>query len=416
VKVFISYSHNDADTPLARYLAARFRAIGIDVWQDESSQAAGESLQANIEKAISDSDHAIFLVSKLWLASRWSQVEVDRFDRRDRALVRRIPVFRLPRERLLLPMQIIDLKGITWPEDEPQPEARFWEVYCAIVAKDPGPVDQWAAESGKLTQAAIPSPIVRPAGPSIESLRCNRGQQWNRVTDIEPEQSHDVLIVPGESGQAHDHFSRRIRELLTPMPPRSIVSVHWRKRPSSRDEFFAALADDFAVTSEWLKHAMAERMSESNLVLLHPCLRARYVDAPLISYYTEWLPALLDEVKPRMSLKSVQPVEWPAGEGTVAAALTWLRLKRPAVDEGRPDAEQFIDRIESATGPGLRAIRLQELSNITQADLDEFCQIEKLTATQKAWFLARIKSRNPRNSEEVLEAIDAFLADARSVT
>ena len=30
----------------------------------------------------------------------------------------------------------------------------------------------------------------------------------------------------------------------------------------------------------------------------------------------QWLPALLDEVKPRMSLKCVQPVEWPAGEGT----------------------------------------------------------------------------------------------------
>ena len=63
----------------------------------------------------------------------------------------------------------------------------------------------------------------------------------------------------------------------------------------------------------------------------------------------------------------------------------------------------------------LRAIRLQELSDISDADLDEFCQIEKLTASQKTWFLTRIKSRNPRNSEEILEAIDAFLSDARSV-
>jgi len=416
VKVFISYSHNDADTPLARYLAARLRAIGIDVWQDESSQPAGESLQTNIEKAIIDSDHAVFLVSKLWLASRWSQVEVDRFDRRDRTRVRRIPVFRLPREHLRLPMQIIDLKGITWLEEESNPAARFWEVYCAIVGNDPGPVEQWAIESGKLTQVSVPSPIVGPARPSLESLRCNRGLQWSRVTDVEPEQSHDVLIVPGESGQAHDHFSRRIRELLTPTPPRSIVSVHWRKRPSSRDEFFSALADDFAVSSEWLRREMAERMSDSNLVLLHPCLRARYVDTSLISYYTEWLPALLSEVKPRMSLKAVQPVEWPADEGKVSAVLTWMRLKRPPVDEGRPDAETFIDRIQAGAGPAFRPIRLQELLNISDADLDEFCQIEKLTPTQKAWFLARIKARSPRNSEEVLEAIDAFLSDARSVT
>jgi hypothetical protein len=67
MKVFISYSHNDADTPLARFLAARLRAAGIEMWQDESSQAAGESLEDDIEKAILDSDHASFLVSKLRL-------------------------------------------------------------------------------------------------------------------------------------------------------------------------------------------------------------------------------------------------------------------------------------------------------------------------------------------------------------
>jgi TIR domain len=416
VKIFISYSHNDADTPLARYLAARFRAIGIDVWQDESSQPAGELLEADIEQAILQSDHAIFLVSKLWLASRWTKVEVDRFDRRDHSKVRRIPLFRLPRERLLLPMQIIDLKGIVWLEDEAHHDAKFWEVYCAVVDKDPGPVETWAAESGKLTQATVSAPIVRPTGPSLESLRCDRALQWSRVTDIEPEQSHDVLIVPGASGQAHDHFSRRIREMLTPMPPRSIVAVHWRKRPSSRDEFLAALASDLEVSSDWLKREFAERMTDSNLVLLHPCLRTQYVDAALISYYTEWLPALLQEVKPRMSLKSVQPVEWPADEGAIAAVLTWARLKPARVDDGKPNAEQFITRIRAGTAPALRAIRLQELSRITDADLEEFCQIETLTATQKTWFLTRIQSRSPRNSEEILEAIDAFLTDARSIT
>ncbi len=416
MKVFISYSHNDADTPLARYLAAKLRAIGIDVWHDESSQPAGESLQSDIEQAILSSDHAIFLVSKLWLASRWSKLELDRFDRRDREKVRRVPVFRLPREKLMLPMQLIDLKGITWLEDDVHHDAKFWEIYCAIVDRNPGPVERWAEESGKLTQTSVPGPVVRPIGPSLASLRCDRGVQWSRVSDVEPEPSHDVLLVPGASGQAHDHFSRRIREMLKPMPPRSIVAVHWRKRPGSRDEFLAALAQDLEVSSEWLRRELGERMSDSNLVLLHPCLRSRYVDAALISYYTEWLPALLDEVKPRMSLKSVQPVEWPAGEGTIATLLTWARLRRSAVDEGKPDADTFIARIQAGAAPALRAIRLQDLADISDADLDEFCQIERLTTTQRAWFLARIKSRNPRNSEEVLEAIDAFLSDARSVT
>ncbi|MEO7192400.1 MAG: TIR domain-containing protein [Vicinamibacterales bacterium] len=416
VQVFISYSHNASDTPLARYLAGRLRAIGVEVWQDESSQAAGESLQADIEKAIRESDHAIFLVSKLWLSSRWSRLEVDRFDHRDRSRVRRIPIFRLPRERLMLPMELIDLKGITWLEEEPHHDARFWEVYCAVTDKDPGPADQWAAQSAALTQASVPPPMVRPVTPTLASLRCDRGLQWNRVTDVEPEPSHDLLLVPGAAGQAHDHFSRRIREMLPAAPPRSIVSVHWRKRPASRNEFFSALADDFEVSLDYLPRELAERMSDSNLVLLHPCLRARFMDAALISYYTDWLPSLLQEVAPRMSLKCVQPVEWPGEAGTVSTVLSWLRLKPGAADEGKPEAERFIEQIRNGTASRLRSIRLQDLADITPADLEEFCQTENLTTTQKTWLLTKMKSRSPRNSEEVLEAIDAFLPDARSVT
>jgi hypothetical protein len=416
VNIFISYSRNDADTPLARYLAERFRAAGIKVYQDESSQPAGEELLPEIEEAIRESDHAIFIVSKLSLASRWCKVEIDRFDRRDRTTIRRIPVFREPRERLRLPMELIDLLGITWLESEKEYDARFWQVYCAVLGKDPGPADQWTAESLKLGTVAVPEPIVRPAAPILESLRCDRSLQWNRVTDVEPEASHDVLIVPGESGQAHDHFSRRIREMLTLLPPRNIISIHWKKRPSSRDEFFAALAADLEVSSDWLVREMGERMTDANLVLLHPCLRAQYADGAMASYYTEWLPGLLDDVKPRKSLKVVQPVEWPAPERGFSAVLSWARLKSRAADEGKPDAERFITRIRAGTASLVRTIRLQDLTDITDADLDEFCQLQRLTASQRAWFLKRVDARNRENSEEILEAIDDFLSDARSVT
>ena len=55
-------------------------------------------------------------MSKLSLLSKWCKLEVDRFDRRDPATVRRTPIFRMPREQLLLPAAMIDLKGITWVE------------------------------------------------------------------------------------------------------------------------------------------------------------------------------------------------------------------------------------------------------------------------------------------------------------
>jgi hypothetical protein len=416
VQLFISYSHNDADQWLARHLADRFRDIGIDVWQDESSQPAGESLQADIEKAIRESDHAIFLVSKLWLQSRYCRLELDRFDRRDPSTVRRIPVFRLPPEQLMLPVQLIDLKGITWLDGEAHHDARFWEVYCAITGTDPGRSEQWGEHGRALTKGSVPPPSGPPPRTTLDSLRCNRALQWTRIENVAPGPSHDLLIVPGEAGQAHDHFSRRVREMLSTLPPRAIVSIHWRKRPSSEDEFLAAVADGLGVSRDWLVREMAERMSDSNLVLLHPCLRARFVDARLIRYYTEWLPRLVEAVKPRMKLKCIQPVEWPMEEGALANMMTWLRLRQGSSDEGKREAEQFIEELRAGAGETLHANRLQDLADISQADLDEFCEDERLTAPQKAWFLSRIRSRNPSNSQEVFDAIDAFLADARSLT
>jgi hypothetical protein len=417
VQVFISYSHNDADKWLARHLADRLRAIEIEVWQDESSQPAGESLQADIEKAIRESDHAVFLVSKMWLQSRYCRLELDRFDRRDPSTVRRIPVFRLPPEQLMLPVQLIDLKGITWLDGDPHHDARFWEVYCAITGTDPGRSEQWSEQGRGLAKGSpSASPPPPPPRTSLDSLRCNRGLQWTRIETVVPNPSHDLLIVPGEAGQAHDHFSLRVRELLSTLPPRSIASVHWRKRPSGEDEFLAAVAAALGVSRDWLTRELAERMSDSNLVLLHPCLRARFLDTRLIQYYTDWLPRLIDEAKPRMRLKCLQPVEWPVEQGTVSNVLTWLRLRRSTSDEGRPEAEQFIDRVRAGAVETLHASRLQELADISKADLDEFCEDERLTESQKAWFLSRIQSRNPSNSQEVFDAIDAFLADARSMT
>lgn len=416
LQIFISYSHNESDTPIARFLAAGFRAAGCSVWQDESSQPAGESLQADIEKAILESDHALFIVSKLWLQSRWSRLELDRFDRRDHATVRRVPIFRLPYDQLKLPMELIDLKGITWLEDDPHHDARFWEVYCAITDTNPGAIDTWSDAGEKIQKGKVLPPVVRPVAPTLESLRCDRGIQWSRVTDLTPDPSHDMMIVPGGAGQAHDHFSRRVREMLTPLPPRSIVTINWRKRPASREEFLAALADDLGVSTDGLVREMAERMSDTNLVLLHPCIRALYLDPVLTRYYGEWLPGLLAAVKPRRSLKCLQPVEWPLAGNVLASVLTWLRVKPAASDEGKHEAEQLIEQIRTGTAAGFRAIRLQDLSNISDADLDEFCQIEQLTPTQRAWFLSKIQSRRPNTSEEVLESIDAFLPDARSMT
>lgn len=414
LQVFISYSHNDSDTPIARFLAAGLRAAGLTVWQDESSQPGGEPLLSDIEAAILASDCAIFIVSKLWLQSRWGKLELDRVDRR-RDRVRRVPVLRMPHAIAKLPMELIDLKAIAWLENDPHHDARFWEIFCAATDRNPGPPQTWSVEGEKIQKGEVPPPARHTVAPTLESLRCNRGVQWNRITDVTPEPSHDLLIVPGAVGQAHEHFSRRVREMLTPLPPRGIVSVHWRKRPVSREEHLDVLAASMGgIPVSSLAREMAERMSDSNLILLHPCIAARFVDPVLVRYYTEWLPALLAEVKPRMSLKCIQPVAWVPHARGVAGVLTWLRLKSARTVEGKSDAERLIVAIRKTAG--LRSIRLQELANVTEADLDEFCQLQKLTDSQREWFLEQIRRRDPRNAEELFDSIDAVLPDARSVS
>jgi hypothetical protein len=413
LQVFISYSHNESDSPIAKFLAAGFRAAGYTVWHDESEQPAGEELQADIEQAVAASDAVIFIVSKLWLQSRWCKLELDRFDRR-RDRVRRVPIFRLPYDQLRLPQELIDLKGITWTEEDAHHDARFWEVYVAVTGRSPGPRETWAAEGEKVQKGQVMPPVGPPPLLTLPSLSCDRDPQWGRLTRVTPEPSHDLLIVPGAVGQGHDHFSRRIREMLIPLPPRSIVTVHWRKRPSSRDEYFEAMATSMNIASGWLERELAERLSDSNLVLLHHCISARYVDPALVSYYTDWLPALITDVHPRMSLKCVQPVAWTPESGVVESVLTWLRLKPSRGDEGKPQAEALITAIRASAG--LRGIRLQDLGDIPDSDLNEFCKDQGLTESQKAWFLAKVRARHPRNAEDLLASIDAVLPDARSVT
>ncbi len=100
MQVFISYAHTAVDTALARYLAARLREMGLDVWLDESALKAGAVLQADVERGIAESDAGIFIVSQSWLVSEWTAFELEQFDRRDPHRVKRIPILRLPRERL----------------------------------------------------------------------------------------------------------------------------------------------------------------------------------------------------------------------------------------------------------------------------------------------------------------------------
>jgi hypothetical protein len=419
MQAFISYAHTPTDTALARYLAARLRDARLDVWLDESSLKAGGLLQADIERAIADSDAGIFLMSQSWAASEWTAFELEQFDKRDPHVVRRIPIFRSPRERLSVPPPLVKITGLVWLEDETDNDARFWELYCALTDTAPGPSDEWSARGRRLGSSSAPvaPPAVPRPLPSLRpSLRCNRALQWKTVDDLATDTSHELIMVPGVVGQAHEHFLERVQRLLRMDPPRSVTTVDWATRPRSRDEFREALARALNVPPSSLAAELGLRLAHSNIVLLHPCLRARFLDDALVQYYTVWLPELIAECQPRMNLKILQPVEWPPDSGVAAQLMTWLRLRGSASDDGRPQAQQLMGQVRAGSGAALPFIRLHDLSDITDDDLNEFCDVMKLNDRQKTWLLSRISMRSPKTPRDVFQAIDDYLPDARSLT
>jgi hypothetical protein len=204
----------------------------------------------------------------------------------------------------------------------------------------------------------------------------------------------------------------RIPRLLRLYRPRGLVRVDWPTRPRSRDEFTECLARALDVDPAGVASELAGRLAHQNLLLLHPCLRARFVDDALVRYYTDWLPALLAGAHPAMFLKAVQPVEFPR-TSTAQAVLSWLRL-RDSGEDSREDAEALLTSLKDSAAPLLRAFRLRDLADVTTRDLEDFCDVSGLNPTQRQWLLAQVAARGS-TPRDVFQALDDFLPDARSL-
>ena len=415
-QVFISYAHTRADTALAKCVAAALRGAGIGVWLDEATLSGGDLLQGAIEKAIAASQHGIFLVSPSWINREWTQFELEQFARRDPNVVRRIPIFRAPRRDLVVPPALVRVTGFEWLEDDQDVDARLWELYCAVTDTPPGPSEAWASQWRGLPKRgpAPPRPIVSTANARLRpSLRCNRAVQWSAVDELAVDQTNELILIPGCVGQAHDHFVERIQRLLRLDPPRSMVTVDWPTRPRSRDEYLEALGRALDVAPASIAGEFAERLAYNNLLLLHPCIRARFADESVVKYYTEWLPDVVEQAHADMKLKCVQPIEFPA-ESPGRSLLSWLRVGTPPMDT-RSDADALMTTLRLSTRAALRTIRLRDLADVTHDDLVEFSEFSGLTGTQRAWLLAQIEARHAVLPKDIFQTLDDCLPDARSM-
>jgi hypothetical protein len=99
-KVFLS--HNHADKPFARKLAADLRQAGHTVWIDEAEIMVGDSLIEKIRQGLDEVDFVVAILSAASIDSPWVQRELDIASNREIA-EKRVVVLPLLREQVKLP-------------------------------------------------------------------------------------------------------------------------------------------------------------------------------------------------------------------------------------------------------------------------------------------------------------------------
>lgn len=236
------------------------------------------------------------------------------------------------------------------------------------------------------------------------SLTCGRGLQWNEVCQIGPARQHVLVLVSGGQGQDPEHFQERIRVFLAPPPPRSILQVGWPTRPASKAEFFERLAEALNPGRSSLKETIAERLRSQNVLLLHDCVDVRFEDENLVRYYTEWLPELLDGQVHNGRLKCVQPIEW--NNAASGSFIQRLLSGRRRGSNDRDGALSLITALEERKPPpAIHAIRLPELSDLTDDELQAFLR-NNLTEAQQQAMMTELNAV-PQVPEMIFKTIDA---------
>jgi hypothetical protein len=202
-QVFISYSHEPPENAaFVRNLAGRLTVAGFSVWLDEEQIAGGDNFHQEILAAARESEVAVFVATQRWAERPWTQHEVDLFGERlaHKDGVRLVVLAREQVDTSDLGPYLARLHRVDWPDDEAEPDARFWQVYCGIAVVRPGPRDRWA-ENGRAIAEGVTTPrlVAGVAAPTPTPKPSVRSPKTDAETKL-PCEGRPVDIVPGEDG------------------------------------------------------------------------------------------------------------------------------------------------------------------------------------------------------------------------
>jgi hypothetical protein len=296
-----------------------------------------------------------------------------------------------------LRQQVVDL--VTWAADQ----RRLHELIAGAVRRRPDNplLRAFAAEVAAKGEsvAAIDDARAEPAqafrrlpGEDGYALYCNRSAQWDLVNAPAFEAASELVFVPGGFEQGHDYFVKRIKRRVA-VDPKSIVEIGLPPSyaaAAGRGELLELLAaaldlhashDDHEKMSDDIAAALARRLAQRNIVLVHATLSLNF-PAVTLPYYTEWLPDILRRTRRLgsrlMCLKCYQSVEWLALTplARVRAALTRV-FSAPDAHESAHEARArklIADIAARQASDVLRVRALPDLEDITKQDLIDLCE------------------------------------------
>lgn len=236
------------------------------------------------------------------------------------------------------------------------------------------------------------------------SLLCGRAPQWNEVCGVAPTRLHQVLLVPGGSGQEPMHFRDRVQVWLTPDPSRMMLTVNWPTPPKSLDEMIEAVARVLGTGVAGVKQALREKLAHQNVVLLHPCIIDGFTQTHFVDYYTQWMPEALAQ-STAGALKCVQPVEWPINERTGG----FLRrlLGQGENGGGREGALTLMKTLHEKQTPALRILDVDELMNLQPRELEQFLEGSEFSVEHQRVLLKQLLG-GPQIPSHMFNTIDKY--------
>jgi hypothetical protein len=431
--VFLSYAR--ADYTFVVGLVRSLERVGFRVWLDEEQIIPGESVQDTLVRGLKSARHAVFVVTDAWLERKWTMWELESFVQDGGQERRLVFVQRIPRDVQRIGPYLRDLQPVDWPDGDPEPEARLWEIRCGLLHELLGPraerVRKWREASGDAGPAlAAKTPAEATARPPLpldpiaagRALTVDRKAQWGDLTTAAARPDHQAIFILGPQRRGHDFFLERVERCLPKDPPRAFFPVHWGLTPSAQGVFLDALARALRCPAAQLVATLRAQAADQNLVLLHrPVCEKDFEDRAFLSYYTTWLPELIAEVDPDPrpddrvgAIKVVQGIAW-CPSAPVQRGLAWLGdrmgANRPWIEEAlqRSKALEALAHIRETAEkrckeglPWLPAVCLDELAEITRKDVWEWSDF--LPPGEREQFVEDILF-GAHDSEQILDRI-----------